>query len=187
MALSEPKTKTNWKEQILFFKNKKTNFMTEISTIPNKYQNSSSSSQSKTDCDLDDSSEDELVGTHSRWRSHATIRANEVDKRDETSDATQSFHESEELDKNKKSEKDSSNKQVKTVKEAMEQIHMIIGSEQEKGGKLYQEDSMSTFCSPDLSVIMASIFDGHGGLNGQLASSISAKMTKEYFEQVFFF
>ncbi|ETN97681.1 hypothetical protein RFI_39846, partial [Reticulomyxa filosa] len=73
-------------------------------------------------------------------------------------------------------------KRVSDLNEALSQIHMIISGEQERGAKPYQEDSTCIFYSPDLSVIMGAIFDGHGGLNGQIASSRAAKMTHDYFE-----
>lgn len=54
---------------------------------------------------------------------------------------------------------------------------------QEKGGKQYQEDSFCTFRSPDGLVIAAAIYDGHGGLNGRIASTKCAAETAEFFKE----
>eukprot|EP01084_Bolivina_argentea_P222716 376927_1 len=62
-------------------------------------------------------------------------------------------------------------------------ISQILTGCKDQGAKQYQEDSFCTFYSPDLTVMVAAVFDGHGGLNGQVASQIISKMTEQYFEQ----
>lgn len=54
---------------------------------------------------------------------------------------------------------------------------------QEKGGKQYQEDSFCTFCSPEREVVAAAIFDGHGGLNGRIASTKCAEEAQLFFKE----
>ena len=58
----------------------------------------------------------------------------------------------------------------------------IVYQCKEQGAKQYQEDSTCIFYSNDLSVIVGGVFDGHGGLNGQVASKRVAILTKEYFK-----
>eukprot|EP01083_Nonionella_stella_P084494 233905_1 len=62
-------------------------------------------------------------------------------------------------------------------------ISMIITGCKDQGAKQYQEDSFCTFESPDLTFLVAGVFDGHGGLNGQVASQIVSKLTLEYFSK----
>ena len=62
-------------------------------------------------------------------------------------------------------------------------ISQIIFGCKDQGAKQYQEDSFCTFESPDLSFIVAGVFDGHGGLNGQVASNIVSKLCMDYFEK----
>jgi len=60
-------------------------------------------------------------------------------------------------------------------------LSQIITGYKAQGAKQYQEDSFCTFESPDLTFLVAGVFDGHGGLNGQVASQIVAKLCKAYF------
>lgn len=60
-------------------------------------------------------------------------------------------------------------------------LSQIITGYKMQGAKQYQEDSFCTFESPDLTFLVAGVFDGHGGLNGQVASLIVAKLCKAYF------
>lgn len=62
-------------------------------------------------------------------------------------------------------------------------ISQIITGCKDQGAKQYQEDSLCTFYSPDLTFLVAGVFDGHGGLNGQVASQIVSKLCLEYFSQ----
>lgn len=54
---------------------------------------------------------------------------------------------------------------------------------QAKGAKAYQEDSVSVFWNPEETVIVGSVFDGHGGINGRVASTCCIKLTQEFFEE----
>jgi len=56
---------------------------------------------------------------------------------------------------------------------------------QMKGAKAYQEDSVSVFWSPEESVIVGCVFDGHGGINGRVASTCCVNLTREFFYQNF--
>lgn len=60
----------------------------------------------------------------------------------------------------------------------------VFHGEQEKGAKQHQEDSMCMFSSPDMSVLVAAVFDGHGGLNGRVASTTCTELTLQYFNEV---
>ena len=60
--------------------------------------------------------------------------------------------------------------------------HILTGCK-DQGAKQYQEDSLCTFYSPDLTVLVAAVFDGHGGLNGQVASQIVSNLTEKYFKE----
>lgn len=60
-------------------------------------------------------------------------------------------------------------------------ISQIITGCKDKGAKQYQEDSYCTFESPDLTFLVAAVFDGHGGLNGRVASQKVAALSTEYF------
>ena len=60
-------------------------------------------------------------------------------------------------------------------------IEQIITGCKEKGAKQYQEDSYFRFESPDLTFLVAGIFDGHGGLNGRVASQKVEQLCSEYF------
>jgi len=60
-------------------------------------------------------------------------------------------------------------------------MSQIITGCKDQGAKQYQEDSVCTFYSPDLTFLVAAVFDGHGGLNGQVASQIVGKLCLEYF------
>jgi len=53
----------------------------------------------------------------------------------------------------------------------------------EKGAKQYQEDSWCIYASPNKELLLAAIFDGHGGYNGRVASMICRKLTWEYFDK----
>ena len=63
----------------------------------------------------------------------------------------------------------------------------IIFSAKDQGAKQYQEDSTCIFTSRDLTVLMGAVFDGHGGLNGQVASNTATAICKQWFETVVFF
>jgi len=52
---------------------------------------------------------------------------------------------------------------------------------QMKGAKAYQEDSVTVFWSPDETVIVGCVFDGHGGINGRVASTCCVNLTKDFF------
>ncbi len=60
----------------------------------------------------------------------------------------------------------------------------IIALDKDKGAKQYQEDSICIFVSPDLTFLASCVYDGHGGLNGQVASRTCTELAKEYFEKV---
>lgn len=62
-------------------------------------------------------------------------------------------------------------------------IDSIIYGCKEKGAKAYQEDSYCIFTSPDLTLMVAGIFDGHGGINGQVASQTVKRLCFNYFEK----
>jgi len=62
-------------------------------------------------------------------------------------------------------------------------ISQIITGCKDQGAKQYQEDSFCTFHSPDLTFLVAGVFDGHGGLNGQVASQIVSKLCLQYFQE----
>jgi len=51
------------------------------------------------------------------------------------------------------------------------------------GGKSYQEDSWIVFCSEDKTLTANCVFDGHGALNGQLASRKCAELCWKWFNQ----
>jgi len=51
------------------------------------------------------------------------------------------------------------------------------------GGKSYQEDSYVVFCSEDKTLTANCVFDGHGALNGQLASRKCAELCWKWFNQ----
>jgi len=56
---------------------------------------------------------------------------------------------------------------------------------QMKGAKAYQEDSVSVFWSPDETVVVGCVYDGHGGINGRVASTCCVNLTREFFFQHF--
>lgn len=60
-------------------------------------------------------------------------------------------------------------------------IEQIITGCKEKGAKQYQEDSYFQFESPDMTFLVAGIFDGHGGINGRVASQKVAELSTDYF------
>jgi len=71
---------------------------------------------------------------------------------------------------------------VGSSKSAMN-ISQIITGFKDKGAKQYQEDSFMMFNSPDLTFLVAAVFDGHGGLNGRVASQKVAELCHEYFSR----
>jgi serine/threonine protein phosphatase PrpC len=54
-----------------------------------------------------------------------------------------------------------------------------------KGAKAYQEDSVSVFWSPDETIVVGCVYDGHGGINGRVASTCCVNLTREFFFQHF--
>jgi len=54
---------------------------------------------------------------------------------------------------------------------------------QMKGAKAYQEDSVSVFWSPDERMVVGCVYDGHGGINGRVASTCCVNLTREFFFQ----
>jgi len=56
---------------------------------------------------------------------------------------------------------------------------------QMKGAKAYQEDSVSVFWSPDETIVVGCVYDGHGGINGRVASTCCVNLTREFFFQHF--
>lgn len=56
---------------------------------------------------------------------------------------------------------------------------------QMKGAKAYQEDSVSVFWSQDETVVVGCVYDGHGGINGRVASTCCVNLTREFFFQHF--
>ncbi|ETO27612.1 hypothetical protein RFI_09521 [Reticulomyxa filosa] len=121
----------------------------------------------------DKEGEEEIQG-HIRRQSRATIRR---DRSPSNISAGSPMSVSKEPIENK------SEKSELTIEEALSKIEMIISSKQEKGAKPYQEDSTCIFYSPDLTVLMGAVFDGHGGINGQIASKKLANLTLEYFQK----
>jgi len=55
-------------------------------------------------------------------------------------------------------------------------------AQQAKGAKAYQEDAICVFWSDDETVVVAAVYDGHGGINGRVASTCCANLTREFFE-----
>jgi len=53
----------------------------------------------------------------------------------------------------------------------------------EKGAKQHQEDAWCLFCSPNRELVLSAIFDGHGGLNGRVASMKCRKLSWEFFNE----
>jgi len=62
-------------------------------------------------------------------------------------------------------------------------IDGIIGAYAQKGAKQYQEDSWCIFCSDAREVLVCAIFDGHGGVNGRVASKTCRRLCYKYFEE----
>ncbi|ETO16874.1 hypothetical protein RFI_20465, partial [Reticulomyxa filosa] len=115
--------------------------------------------------EIEDDEEEEIQG-HAHRQSHATLRRESPSK----------------ISVGKPTENKSEKSEL-TTEEALSKIEMIISSKQEKGAKPYQEDSTCVFYSPDLTVLMGAVFDGHGGINGQIASKKLANLTLEYFQK----
>jgi len=59
----------------------------------------------------------------------------------------------------------------------------IVAAYAQKGAKQYQEDSWCIFCSDNQEVIVCAIFDGHGGINGRVASNKCRILCYEYFKK----
>lgn len=59
----------------------------------------------------------------------------------------------------------------------------LVAASAEKGAKEYQEDSWMIFCSEDKTLTAGCIFDGHGGLNGMIASRKCAQLSWELFKK----
>jgi len=53
---------------------------------------------------------------------------------------------------------------------------------QMKGAKAYQEDAVAVFWNDDETVIVGCVYDGHGGINGRVASTCCVNLTREFFE-----
>jgi len=66
------------------------------------------------------------------------------------------------------------------LKSKVDVLQIITGCK-DKGAKQYQEDSYCIFESSDLTFLVAGVFDGHGGLNGRVASQKVAQLCQEYF------
>lgn len=52
---------------------------------------------------------------------------------------------------------------------------------QMKGAKAYQEDAVSVFHNNEETCVVGCVFDGHGGINGRVASTCCANLTKTFF------
>lgn len=53
---------------------------------------------------------------------------------------------------------------------------------QMKGAKAYQEDSVDVFWNADSTILVACVYDGHGGINGRVASTCCLNLTRDFFE-----
>jgi serine/threonine protein phosphatase PrpC len=59
----------------------------------------------------------------------------------------------------------------------------LVSAHSLKGGKTYNEDSWVIFCSEDKTLTANCVFDGHGDLNGRLASMKCAELTWKWFNE----
>jgi len=55
-------------------------------------------------------------------------------------------------------------------------------SYQMKGAKAYQEDAVSVFWNSDETIIVGCVYDGHGGINGRVASTCCVNLTRKWFD-----
>jgi len=78
------------------------------------------------------------------------------------------------------SKEDPSNSITDDLRSSVDITQIITGCK-DKGAKQYQEDSFYHFESPDLTFLVAAVFDGHGGLNGRVASQKVEALCNEYF------
>eukprot|EP00455_Lapot_gusevi_P002387 TRINITY_DN10946_c0_g1_i1.p1 TRINITY_DN10946_c0_g1~~TRINITY_DN10946_c0_g1_i1.p1 ORF type:complete len:384 (+),score=106.29 TRINITY_DN10946_c0_g1_i1:95-1246(+) len=69
------------------------------------------------------------------------------------------------------------------AEEKHESTPAVIFGDAKQGAKQWQEDAFYCFTSTNRKVLVAGIFDGHGGYNGMIASSATRRCVEQYFNE----